>query len=160
MEFFKKKKIWLVFLVLVISSVVFFVLARKQTDANKVCFKGRCFEVEIAASLRQRNDGLMFRQSLGKNKGMLFVFSESGDYSFWMKNTFIPLDIVWIDERQKVVFIKENAESCLEETCPAISPGKKALYVLEINAGIVADSGLEIGDNVVIDRIDQQLLLE
>ena len=63
-----------------------------------------------------------------------------------MKNTLISLDIIWIDENKKIVFISQNNQPCLEDNCPAINPGVKAKYVLEINAGIAEELGIKIGE--------------
>lgn len=118
-------------------------------DKNRVCFENNCFNVEIAETDSERSRGLMFREKLDLDKGMLFIFEEEGEYSFWMKNTLIPLDIVWINEVKEVVFIGENARPCTEEyVCPSINPGKNAKYVLEINAGIAEKIGLKIGDKI------------
>ena len=92
----------------------------------------------------------MFRKSLDYNKGMLFVFENVSEHNFWMKNTLIPLDIIWIDENNKVVFIKENAQPCKGGLCESIRSGKKAKYVLEINTGICSSLGLEAGDFIDI----------
>ena len=77
---------------------------------------------------------------------ILFVFPKQGLYAFWMKNTFIPLDIIWIDEEQKVVFIKKDALPCQTDICQSINPEKEAKYVLELKAGIAELIGLKIGD--------------
>ena len=117
----------------------------------EVCFKERCFYVELARTPQEWAKGLMFRKSLGNNKGMLFIFKDEDKHSFWMKNTLIPLDMLWIDKRGEVVFIKKMALPCLEEECPSIHPDKEAKYVLEVNGGIVDDIGLEIGDKAEFD---------
>ncbi|MFH1656046.1 MAG: DUF192 domain-containing protein [Candidatus Omnitrophota bacterium] len=115
---------------------------------KKVCYKENCFYVELASLSQQRAKGLMFRRHLDYNKGMLFLYEEEDERSFWMKNTFIPLDIIWINQDKEVVSIKENAQPCLEGSCPSIHPDKKALYVLELNAGVVKDIGLKVGDKL------------
>lgn len=95
----------------------------------------------------ERSRGLMYREGLDSDKGMLFIFEKEGEYPFWMKNTLISLDIIWINENKEVVFISENAQPCSEEySCPSISPGKNAKYVLEINGGTSERIGLKIGD--------------
>ncbi len=93
----------------------------------------------------------MFREKLDLDKGMLFIFEEEGEYSFWMKNTLIPLDIIWINKAKEVVFISGNTQPCQEEySCSSINPGKNAKYVLEINAGIAEKIGLKVGDKITI----------
>jgi len=119
-----------------------------QSVENKVCFGENCFSVELAKSQAEIEKGLMNRTKLEKNKGMLFIFKEESIYSFWMKNTLIPLDMIWIDSNQKVVFIKENAEPCKSLICMSINPGVKASYVLEINGGLVGEYKIKPGDSV------------
>lgn len=111
-----------------------------------VCFDDECFDVEVVDTEADRMKGLMFREYLDQDKGMLFVFEESRVYPFWMKNTLISLDMIWIDENYEVVFIKESAMPCTSDPCPSINPGTQALYVLEINGGLAAQKGIELGD--------------
>jgi uncharacterized membrane protein (UPF0127 family) len=114
---------------------------------NKVCFGSDCFFVKLAKTDAEREKGLMFQKSLDKNSGMLFVFPAEGIYPFWMKNTLVSLDIIWIDGNKKVVFIKENAQPCQPgEECPLIYPEAAAQYVLEINAGLSPKNNIKIGD--------------
>ena len=120
-------------------------------DEKKVCISKNCFKVEIADSLEERTEGLMFRESLDSDKGMLFVFDETGNYSFWMKNTLILLDIIWIDD-DKVVHIEKNVQPCKEEICESYK-GEPARYVLEINGGKSDEVNLNVGDVVNISHI-------
>jgi len=75
----------------------------------------------------------MYRESLPEKKGMLFVFPTSDIHDFWMKNTIIPLDMIWIDNQFKVVHIA-NAQPCTEDPCKIYAPRTLAKYVLEINS--------------------------
>ena len=111
-------------------------------NISKVCFENNCFEVEIADTLEKHAQGLMNRERLNSESGMLFIFDTESKRSFWMKNTLIPLDIIWIDENKKVVFIKHNAEPCKTEKCKTFGPNKNAKYVLEINGGLAEEIGL------------------
>jgi hypothetical protein len=88
----------------------------------------------------------MYREKLDANAGMLFIFEQEGSYGFWMKNTLIPLDIIWLDKTKKVVYIKKNALPCSGDPCPVFQPQHNAFYVLEVNAGIVDEIGLAEGD--------------
>jgi len=117
----------------------------------KICFKEFCFDVEAADTPAKRAEGLMFRENLPENSGMLFVFENEGIYPFWMKNTLIYLDIIWIDKNGKIVFIKENAQPCKSENCPEIMPPSAAKYVLEINAGQVEKLNFTLGQKIKID---------
>jgi hypothetical protein len=133
----KKNIIFLVFGILFLVSASFiFYLINKNNETKKICFKDDCFLVELAQSPKEHNRGLMFRESLPEKGGMLFIFQENGIYPFWMKNTLIPLDMIWIDENKKVVFIEKNTTPCKEDVCPSINPQVEARYVLEINAGV------------------------
>ncbi len=118
------------------------------SQANRVCFKTKCFQVELAATSETQTQGLMFREHLPPNEGMLFLFAKEARYGFWMKNTYIPLDIIWIDQNKKVVFIKENARPCQQDDCLIMRPPAKARYALEVNAGAAKDTGLDIGDQL------------
>lgn len=119
-------------------------------EPKKVCFKDNCFFVEAAKTNTEREKGLMNRKKLDKNKGMLFIFDKEGIFPFWMKNTLIPLDIIWIDADKKVVYINENTQLCQNLICPSIIPSTKAKYVLEINAGLVKELNIKISDLVQI----------
>lgn len=117
---------------------------------GRVCFKNNCFDVDIARTSEERSKGLMFKERLDINQGMLFIFDRNDIYSFWMKNTLIPLDIIWINEEKQVVFIKEEAIPCEEEFCTTINPLVVGKYVLEINGGLSRKIGLQIGDKINI----------
>ncbi len=129
---------------------IFFLILLAGCATPKACFEERCFNVEIADTPQERATGLMHRESLDPDSGMLFVFEQPGIYSFWMKDTLIPLDMIWIDANDDVVFIAENVQPCKTSSCDSIRPGKAALYVLEVNAGTVSKIGLEAGDKVEI----------
>ena len=148
----KKFLIVLVFLCIYLTILMSLaIVKRNEWSEDRVCFKSYCFEVELARTSLERDQGLMFRDSLAQDKGMLFIFKKEAEYPFWMKNTLIPLDIIWINKDQEVVFIEENARPCFESFCPGINPGKNAKYVLEINGGISRNIGLEVGDKLNLD---------
>ena len=79
---------------------------------------------------------------------MLFVFPEPGVYRFWMKGTLFALDMIWLDEDKKVIYIEKNALPCEDQWCPVYGPGEKARYVLEVNAGVSEEFKIEIGHQV------------
>jgi len=143
-----KKTIFLIVILAAIAGLFFYWRSQRQ---RKVCFKNNCFDVELAITDEEQMQGLMFRKSLARNRGMLFIFKEEEMSSFWMKNTLIPLDIIWINENKEAVFISENTQPCKEDSCFSIAPDKKAKYVLEINAGISKEIGLKVGDRLEIN---------
>lgn len=142
-----KKLIYSVVLVCLLVLSFSILAFLKSGEIKQVCFSEKCVEVEIVNTPETRQKGLMFRESLGENEGMLFIFEEEGLYPFWMKNTLIPLDIIWISQDMQIVDIK-TAVPCNEDPCPNYSPSGKALYVLEVNAGFAERKGIEIGDEV------------
>jgi uncharacterized membrane protein (UPF0127 family) len=148
-----KQKTVLVFAVIIFVLITASVLLPKQNnDAGQVCFKKNCFSAELALNEKQRETGLMNRASLDLDKGMLFVFGKENIYPFWMKNTLIPLDIIWINSSNDVVYIERNAEPCKTEQCPPYTPNKKAKYVFEINGGLSDKLGIKEGDNASINN--------
>lgn len=140
-------KVYILVFILILATV-FMLLVLKNKEIYQVCFERNCFSVELAKTAQQQEQGLMFRESLESNQGMLFIFESLGNYPFWMKNTLIPLDIIWINSNQEIVFISRNTSICKEEPCQSINPNKEAKYVLEINAGISEEINLNIGDKL------------
>ena len=121
---------------------------RKTTQA---CFEDYCFDVELAIKPNEQKRGLMFREQLDPDKGMLFIFKEEKEHSFWMKNTLIPLDIIWINSNKEVIVISENTLPCKDDFCPIILPIEKSKYVLEINGGMAKKINLVAGDKIDFD---------
>ncbi|HUB64290.1 MAG TPA: DUF192 domain-containing protein [Methylocella sp.] len=103
------------------------------------------FSVEVMRSEPQRERGLMFRRYLPQDRGMLFDFGVERPVLMWMKNTYLPLDMIFIGRSGKVVGLAENAEPLSEKIIPSGAP---AYGVLEVNAGTAARLGLKIGDSV------------
>ena len=96
---------------------------------------------------KARERGLMGRHYLGEDRGMLFVFSQENFWPFWMKNTYIPLDIIWIDESGKVVDMVRDAKPAGEEGAPVtFVPVLRAKFALEANAGFADKNHIHIGD--------------
>jgi uncharacterized membrane protein (UPF0127 family) len=116
-------------------------------QSPQVCLRDSCFDVELATTASERAQGLMFRYSLDANAGMLFIYEEERRRAFWMKNTYIPLDIIWLNRDGEVVYIAKNVQPCRDASyCPRISPDAAAAYVLEVNAGTCDAIGLRKGD--------------
>ena len=147
-EGFEMKNRNLYILIVCFFILIFLLFYIINSDKNKVCFSEECFNLEIALTQEELSKGLMFRESLDKNSGMLFIFPEENFHSFWMKDALIPLDIIWINSDKEIVFIKENVQPCLEEICETYSGDEKTLYVLELNAGTAEKLELKIGDEI------------
>jgi hypothetical protein len=100
-------------------------------------------EVELARTPEEQERGLMFRERLGPASGMLFVFGDTSEHVFWMKNTLIPLDMIFIDEAEEVVGVVERAEPL---TLVPRTAGVPSRYVLEVAGGFAAEHGVRKGD--------------
>jgi uncharacterized protein len=143
------KKNYLIIIILFLLFLTMFSLNYFSKKPIKVCFENNCFDLEVAETREQRKQGLMFREKLDPNKGMLFIYQQEAIYPFWMKNTLISLDIIWINKENQVVYISQNNQPCQDNDCFSINPDKKAKYVLEINAGKAAEINLKVGDQAV-----------
>jgi uncharacterized membrane protein (UPF0127 family) len=108
--------------------------------------------VELARSDAERARGLMDRTSLPAEGGMLFLFPESDDHTFWMKNTFIPLDMVFVGEDGRIVGIVESATP---HSTQLRSVGKPSRYVLEVNGGWTRAKGVRPGDLVRFENVER-----
>ncbi|MBI3611149.1 MAG: DUF192 domain-containing protein [Nitrospirae bacterium] len=106
---------------------------------------GKTLRVEIARTPVEQARGLMFRATLPEDHGMLFIFDRTEAHRFWMKNTLIPLDIVWMDQRKRIIHIEYQVPPCKRDPCPVYGPSAESLYVLEVNAGVAQKGGLRIG---------------
>ncbi len=101
--------------------------------------------VELARTEQEREQGLMFRRSLPDDAGMLFFFEESEDHAFWMRNTFIPLDMIFVDDGGRIVGIVERATPHSDDPRGVGAPSR---YVLEVNGGWASAHGVAKGDRV------------
>jgi uncharacterized membrane protein (UPF0127 family) len=115
---------------------------------------GTVYSVEVVADSEMRAQGLMFRDHLRPNTGMLFLFPSDGEYAFWMKNTLIPLDIIWIDVNKNIVHIKHDVPPCKIDDCPSYPPGVQSRYVLELAAGEAKKHNLKVGDRLTFLETD------
>ncbi|HSR54741.1 MAG TPA: DUF192 domain-containing protein, partial [Alphaproteobacteria bacterium] len=104
------------------------------------------FKVELAISVRQRMQGLMWRKRLPPDSGMLFIYPGNQVIEMWMKNTLIPLDMLFIDKTGKIVRIRERA---VPQSVKVISSGQKVKGVLELAGGTVSKLGLKTGDRIL-----------
>jgi uncharacterized membrane protein (UPF0127 family) len=104
------------------------------------------FQVELAVTSAERAQGLMFRESLADDQGMLFDFGAAKPVAMWMRNTYIPLDIVFIRADGSIGRIAENAEPLSDAV---IDSGEPVSAVLELRGGLTSERGIEVGDRVV-----------
>lgn len=141
----------LAILIIVILIILIFLLGGKSQKYFEVCFNNKetCFKTEIADTEEKRQKGLMFRNSLKENEAMLFIFQKEDIYPFWMKDTLIPLDIIWINNKSKIVFIEKNARPC-PDICKTINPNITSSYVLEINSGLTDRFEIKEGNTATI----------
>lgn len=122
----------------------------------KVCFQSTCLRVELAQLPSELERGLQYRDSMAKDAGMLFIFPQSVEAAFWMKNTLIPLDMIWLGQDKRVIYIEKNAAPCLQAECPTYGPKEAALYVLEANAGFADALDIKIGDVATFSFVDRK----
>ena len=132
------------FCILFLVSCLFITSCAQKSD--QVCLRNKCFDVEIVDQPKDMARGLQFRPALAKNAGMLFVFPRSDVNKFWMKDTWIPLDMIWLNEDKEIVDIATNVPPCKEDPCPSYGANVFSRYVLEVNAGDAEHLGLIIGD--------------
>jgi len=108
-------------------------------------------DIEIAENQYEHETGLMYRQSMQETQGMLFIYPEEALRSFYMKNTYIPLDIIFYSKDSSVVSFQENARALDETSLPSNKPAK---FILELNAGKVKEWNIEVGDKIDFKRLD------
>lgn len=117
-----------------------------ETDQGPVVL-----DVEIAETRRARAIGLMGRESLPENAGMVFLEREPVRQSFWMKNTLIPLSIAFWDDRNEILTIL-HMEPCRADPCPTYDPGVAWTGALEVNQGFFSGHGVKVGDQLTVER--------
>ena len=138
-------------IILAFVSVSYFVLSHFEKSLSPAKIKsiniaGQNVKVDLAITVDEQTRGLSGRQNMSDNTGMLFVFNKPEKYLFWMKDMNFPLDIIWIGEDMKVVYIKENAlPELYPETYRPTAPSK---YVLEVPSGFSTKNNLKVGDSV------------
>lgn len=108
-------------------------------------------EVDLALTNRDQAKGLMEVEEIPDEYGMVFLWSDSGTHSFYMKNTLIPLDIAWWDEDGRIVDI-QTMQPCIEDPCATYAPAAEHIGAVEVNAGLLESAGIEVGDPVRLTR--------
>lgn len=128
--------------------------AKSDTRSNLTIVSGDTshqFDVDLAITLAERSKGLMFRRRMAKNVGMLFDFGSEQDVSMWMRNTYIPLDMIFAREDGTIHHIAVQTEPHSEQT---ISSGGPVRYVLEINGGLTSKLDISAGDQLQHELIE------
>jgi uncharacterized membrane protein (UPF0127 family) len=124
------------------------VLHIKKADSDSII---KTLDIEIADNEYETQTGLMYRTALETNHGMLFIFPDMDFRSFYMKNTKIPLDIIYLDASKTIVSFQKNAKPFDETSLPSGTPAK---YVLEINGGLSDAWELAVGDRITFEVIE------
>ena len=130
----------------------------KKTDEGEVLNttevtlpNGKTVVAETMLNQMDQMRGMMFRDSLAKDRGMLFVHRADGNYPYWMYQCRIPLDIIWMDHDRRIVEISPNTPPCPSTSakeCPSFGGHERARYVLELAGGGAALYGLKVGDKL------------
>lgn len=119
------------------------------TDLVEACFGTACFLLEVADDQAERAQWLMDRDELAADRGMLFVFDTPSVASFWMKDTRIPLDMIWLDETKRIIHLATDVPPCETDPCPTYGPAwALASYVIELNAWTVTKHSIELNQRV------------
>jgi uncharacterized protein len=123
-------------------------------DTAEIQVGSKKITVELAITPQQHEKGLMYRETMEKNKGMLFVFDTEETLNFWMKNTYVDLSIAYIDKKLKIIDIQDmKATSPLEVTEPVTYPSKKpAMYALEMSKGWFKASNIKVGQTLKLPK--------
>lgn len=112
---------------------------------------GDVIHAEVVTTPQAQAQGLMFRPELGTDRGMLFLFTEMAPRPFWMYQTMVPLDMIWLDRNRRIVEIAANVPPCTSaapEACPNYGGSVPSMYVLELAGGQAAARGLEVGGQI------------
>ena len=139
------KSIHLIFNFFLVS---FYTFSNDKIDVS-IYNKNITFNVEVAKTKEEREIGLMYRKKLLNNEGMLFIFPREKIIQLWMKNTYVPLDVIFISKKKVIVDIKRNMKR-LSETI--VRSKVKSRYALEFNAGLINKLDIKIGDKVLFNE--------
>jgi len=159
-ENFNKKgsnKIFILSIILILIFILLLILIfcfnLKKSGINEAIFEdGKKINLELAITPYEQEQGLMFRKELKKDSGMLFVFNDESIKTFWMKNTLIPLDIIFIDSNNRIINI-ENAIPCNADPCKIYKSKSPVKYVLEINSDSSKFYNLSVNEEIVFNKL-------
>ena len=116
---------------------------------------GAVYRLELATVPEDLAQGLMYRENLPERTGMLFVFAEPSPHHFWMKNTMIPLDIVWLDDAGRVIFVSADTPPCRADPCPTYGTDTPVRRVLELAGGMAKKEGVVVGSQIRIEGVEK-----
>jgi uncharacterized membrane protein (UPF0127 family) len=139
-----KKLVFLPLLFWVIWSLQEAYPAAIEFDRSSLIINGVEYSIEIAKTSTQRSRGLMFRRNLDIRQGMLFVYPRSDNHRIWMKNTLIPLSVIWLDHNETVIEVK-ILPPCKLDPCPSYGVSKPAKYIIELSSEVM---GVKSGDSI------------
>ena len=142
------KRLPLVFLLFTATGCA---IAVPKASAPAVQLHGLRFTTELATDDASREHGLMMRTELAPDHSMLFVFPDTQPRWFWMKNTLVPLDILYFNADRKLVSMQLDAPPCKADPCPTYPSDTPARYVLELPAGTARNIGAQTGDELTIE---------
>lgn len=125
---------------LIVSLVVLLLFLYQLTSANEVTFEsieidiaGSLYKLEVAETPEQKQQGLMYREELADRSGMLFIYPSEMNNRIWMKNTLIPLTVIWLDNKARVIDIKK-LKPCRQQNCPIYGVDRPSKFIIELNA--------------------------
>ena len=120
----------------------------RTPSADELCFPKKCVQIERALTAQEQSRGLMFREGISQDDGMLFVFPNEGRRFFWMKNVSFPIDIIWVSSDKTVAGISK-ATPCESDPCPTYPSPEGVKYVVEVASGFSEKNGVVIGTRVL-----------
>lgn len=136
-------------LIVALTGLVAYYYLASSSDITEIYVGGKVVYVELAVSLEERSQGLQFRKSLEEDHGMLFVFPTKSYHAFWMKDTFIPLSLAFINENGLITQIEEMESGSLERH----TSRDEITYALEMNSGWFKRNNVHVGDRVTAPSI-------
>lgn len=155
----KNKNIFSILLIIIFVFLCFYLInyqctwrpclqeeARPPSEIQYVKIAGKVLKVGLALTQQEQEQGLSGRNKLNEDEGMLFIFNHTGQYPFWMKDMNFAIDIIWLGEDLRVVYIKKNAT--LESYPETFTPSQNAKYVLEVLSQFSEKNNLKVGDKV------------
>lgn len=134
--------------ILFIFLILFQVLVFSKSKFTSIYINSQKFIAEIADTPELTSRGMMYRESISKNFAMLFIFDKENPQGFWMKNTLVHLDIIYLNKHKEIVNIHHNVPPCKSPPCQSYYSVKPSKYVVEIQGGLSKKMKLKKGDTI------------